>query len=122
MSFSENLKLARERAHLTQRMLAAQSGVSQQAISAIESGGRSPSETTMKLLCDALGCTVSELIGDETPTSGEWNLTLDEKKLIQDYRNLNAQGQEYIRQTMFMALPIYKNITSITNMEDQKIG
>ena len=34
----------------------------------------------------------------------------DELQLIQDYRRLNQQGKEYIRQTMYMAVPIYKTL------------
>lgn len=122
MSFSSNLKAARERARLSQRDLAKQSGVSQQAISVIEKGGRSPSEATMKLLADALGCSVADLMNGDSIDGSEYALTADEKKLIDDYRCLNKQGQEYIRQTMYMALPIYIRHSDNADMEDQKIG
>lgn len=32
----------------------------------------------------------------------------DEQQLIDDYRSLNEQGQEYIRQTMYMAKQTHK--------------
>lgn len=35
-------------------------------------------------------------------------LTPDEQQLLKDYRSMNTQGQEYIRQTMYMAVPMYK--------------
>ena len=122
MGFSSNLKAARERAHLSQRELAKQSGVSQQAISVIEKGGRSPSEATMKLLADALGCSVADLMNVDTPVDLEFALTADEKKLIQDYRSLNKQGQEYIRQTMYMAVPIYIRHSDVPGVVEEKIG
>jgi len=117
MSFSENLKTAREKARLSQRELAKQSGVSQQAISVIEKGERSPSETTMKLLADALGCTVSDLMGERDDAPLDYALTFDERKLIDGYRRLNQQGQEYIRQTMYMALSIYMRHTDVSGVE-----
>lgn len=43
----------------------------------------------------------------------------DEKALIEDYRNLNKQGQEYIRQTMYMAKQTYKKMPDVSDMENQ---
>lgn len=70
MSFSDNLASARKRAHLSQRQLSDRSGISQQAISKLESGINSPSEFTMRHLANALGVSVSFLIDEEgkTPT------------------------------------------------------
>lgn len=119
MGFSSNLKAARERAHLSQRSLSEQSGVSQSAISAIEKDERSPSEITMKMLADALGCSVTDLIGEDLCEESKYSLTADERKLIDDYRSLNKQGQEYIRQTMFMAISIYKKSADIPGMESE---
>ena len=36
------------------------------------------------------------------------SLSSDEHQLVEDYRSLNDQGQEYIRQTMYMAKQTYK--------------
>lgn len=41
----------------------------------------------------------------------------DEKQLIHDYRTLNTQGQEYIRQTMHMAVQIYKKSSDLSKLE-----
>ena len=43
----------------------------------------------------------------------------DEQQLIDDYRSLNAQGQEYIRQTMYMAKQTHKKMPDLSNMEKQ---
>lgn len=44
-------------------------------------------------------------------------LTPDEQQLLHDYRTLNAQGQEYIRQTMHMAVQTYKKSSDLSKLE-----
>lgn len=46
-------------------------------------------------------------------------LAEDERQLIEDYRALNNQGQEYIRQTMYMATQIYKKMPDLSSVEKQ---
>lgn len=43
----------------------------------------------------------------------------DEHQLIEDYRSLNNQGQEYIRQTMYMAKQTYKKMPDLSDVEKQ---
>ena len=43
----------------------------------------------------------------------------DEQQLIDDYRSLNEQGQEYIRQTMYMAKQTHKKMPDLSHMEKQ---
>ena len=43
----------------------------------------------------------------------------DEQQLIDDYRSLNEQGQEYIRQTMYMAKQTHKNMPDLSDLEKQ---
>lgn len=43
----------------------------------------------------------------------------DEQQLIDDYRSLNEQGQEYIRQTMYMAKQTYKKMPDLFHLEKQ---
>lgn len=45
--------------------------------------------------------------------------TADERQLIDDYRSLNEQGQEYIRQTMYMAKQTHKKMPDLSNLESQ---
>lgn len=72
-------------------------------------------------ICDALNIDV-EKIRDNTlvfkENIREINLLSDEKQLISDYRELSAQGQEYIRQTMFMAKQTYKKSADNSTMEN----
>lgn len=44
-------------------------------------------------------------------------LSADEQQLIDDYRSLNEQGQEYIRQTMYMAKQTHKKMPDLSDME-----
>lgn len=46
-------------------------------------------------------------------------LSADEQQLIDDYRSLNEQGQEYIRQTMYMAKQTHKKMPDLSNLEKQ---
>lgn len=57
----------------------------------------------------------SVLVGKELSSS----LAPDEHQLVEDYRSLNGQGQEYIRQTMYMAKQTYKKIPDLSDVEKQ---
>lgn len=43
----------------------------------------------------------------------------DEQQLITDYRSLNEQGQEYIRQTIYMAKQTHKKMPDLSDLEKQ---
>ena len=43
----------------------------------------------------------------------------DKQQLIDEYRSLNEQGQEYIRQTMYMAKQTHKKMPDLSNLEKQ---
>lgn len=45
--------------------------------------------------------------------------TDEEKQLVDDYRSLNEQGQEYIRQTMYMAKQTHKKMPDLSDLEKQ---
>lgn len=62
MTVASNLEKRRKQQNLTQAKLAEISGVSQQAISFIESNRNTPSEGTMRLLAKALKCPVGDLL------------------------------------------------------------
>ncbi len=63
MSFAEGMKAVRKRLGLTQMELVRLSGVPQSTISAVESGGRIPTEDTLVAIANGLNCTVGELLG-----------------------------------------------------------
>lgn len=57
-----NLKELRKRRNLTQKMLAEQLKMSQQALSRIERGERELTETNIKFICKELKITPNDLI------------------------------------------------------------
>lgn len=98
----------------------AESGAGKDIINQLEKRGSIPSVERVQLLAQYLGITVSELLGEGPPGKklGE-DLSGDERKLLDDYRSLNLQGQEYIRQTMHMAVQTYKKSSDLSKLEGQ---
>lgn len=114
------------------------SGAGADMINQIERRGSVPSVERVQRLAQYLGVTVSELLGEAPPgtqvhaalsehlaqeareRSDEENLTGDEQQLIKDYRSLNPQGQEYIRQTMHMTVQTYKKSPDLSKLESQE--
>ena len=80
MPFAEQLIRTRKMRHLSQQQLAMRSGVSQQAISKLETGKSSPSEYTIRQLAAALRVPMSALLEEEqtkTPTAEGDGLMMD---------------------------------------------
>lgn len=72
MPFAEQLARVRKLRRFSQQQLAIRSGISQQAISKLESGKSSPSEYTIRQLAAALRVPISALLEEEqikTPTA-----------------------------------------------------
>ena len=120
----ERLRKCREQRGLSQKQVALEVGVKPPTVSQWESGVKIPSRKNVAKLASLYGVTVDYLLdrSSETDSLTFAELSADEAKLIQDYRNLNQQGREYIRQTMYMALPIYIRHSDAAGVEDQKIG
>lgn len=83
----------------------------------------------LDIIAEALGTTEEWLLygGDAAPPGkakptpvSEDGLDAEEQQLIHDYRTLNTQGQEYICQTMHMAVQIYKKSSDFSELEGQK--
>ena len=96
MSVAQKLKSKRKEKRLTQIQLAELSGVSQQAISFIESSRNTPTEGTLRLLAKALNCPISELLDDETQIKKDQQLTHDEQHLLNLYNLLNESGKQVL--------------------------
>ncbi len=71
VAFGERLAALRKERQLTQVQLAEQLGVSQQAVTAYESGQRRVPISTLPPLAQALGVTVEELIGTPAQRAGK---------------------------------------------------
>lgn len=115
-------KKARLAAGYTQVELSKVIHVTQGSISQWETGDTSPDIKTLVALADLYGISIDVLVGHsmpEQPDMDSLRLSEDEQKLIDDYRNLNEQGQAYIRQTMYIALPIYIKHSDNSGMGSQ---
>jgi len=126
------LKQARVDSGRTQAEIANLLGVTYQNVSSWERGKSKIDIESYVQLCALYGIdtikpleesTGSMLIYSLIPTSDtntvENTLTQDEKELIENYRNLNEQGQEYIKQTMYMATHTYKKMPDLSDLENQ---
>lgn len=111
MTLGERLKQLRKEAGLTQEELAKKVGLKKQNISRYENSHVEPNIRTAKRIADALGVSIEEMaVGVSLPSPSApapVALSPDESQLVEDYRGLTPPGQEYIRQTMAMAVRTY---------------
>ena len=108
MTFGERIKARREELGLSQDNLARKLGYkSRSTINKIELGKTDIGQAKIIALARALETTTGYLLGDYD-SSQSIKLNLNEQMIIKDYRTLSRQGQEYIRQQMFMAKNIYQ--------------
>lgn len=144
-TFQERLKIAL--GDMTATDLAKKIGLSKQAVSTYITGVRSPKQPVIQSLASALNVNEAWLLGYDVPQErGNFDLyiasqdipdyvksicktdddvksflqiffTKDEVAILYDYRALNKQGKEYIRQTMGMAKTTYKKDHSVPNVE-----
>lgn len=114
-----SFKKCREMSGYTQKQVALTLKISVQAVSFWETGERMPSYATLLRLADLYGSTTDELSGREVQRS-ENMLSEDEKRLIDNYRSLNQQGRELVKQTVytFVASEIYKNRNDVSRVEN----
>ena len=119
-----NLKAIRINKGKRQADIAEYLHISRAAYTNIENGNRDPDTRTLLALADFYDVTLDELFGrapSKPPASAEAEtLTQDEQNLLADYRSLNEQGREYIRQTLYMAVsaPIYKKCDTVPDTKD----
>ena len=90
------VKQKRENLMLSQNQLAKHAGLSQAALSKIESEEKNPSVETVFLLASALDCTVSELLG-EKPAEAAF-LTPRQRQLLDIFAQLNDSGKQLLIQ------------------------
>ena len=93
MSVADNVKRIRKERKLTQQELAKRAGISQQTISFLESERNTPTQSTLRLLASALGCTVAELMGETGEHVSGDHLTPAEREILSVFRELNDAGQ-----------------------------
>lgn len=126
-TFGQRLVASREKHNMSQKELAERLGITPTRLNYWEKDKREPAIEMIKSIAQILELDANYLIGyqpqnKKAPSVDNKNgitLAEDERQLIEDYRALNNQGQEYIRQTMYMATQIYKKMPDLSSMEKQ---
>lgn len=129
---AERIREARNKAGFTQKEVADRLGMTYQAISNYERGINRIEVSILSALCNLYGTTVPEILQGENDEQEKKTVQLkqyhptqpaslapDEYQLVEDYRSLNNQGQEFIRQTMYAAKQAYKKMPDVSDMEQQ---
>ena len=119
LSFGQRIVSFRAKKHMLQKELAEKIGILPTALSRYENDVREPDVITITKLAEALGVTGDELLGRSAADYPTYAQTEDEIKLLNDYRALNKEGKEYMRQTMEMIVvnDKYKKYNSVSDME-----
>jgi XRE family transcriptional regulator, aerobic/anaerobic benzoate catabolism transcriptional regulator len=74
IALGERVRSLRARRAITRKTLAASAGVSERHLANLESGHGNASVLILESVANALGCSLAELMGDETTVSPEWLL------------------------------------------------
>lgn len=129
MNILEKLDLLMHERGLNKRTLSQSCGIPYTTIIGLYSKGYEGARmSTVRGLAHFFGVSTDYLITDEitdphyglsSPAAPISDLTADETQLIDDYRSLNEQGQEYIRQTMYMAKQTHKKMPDLSHLEKQ---
>lgn len=114
MEVGKKIRQRRKLLHMSQIELSRLTGIAQSSISAIESSVNNPSSATLVLIAEALDCSLAELLGG-APDVGQ--ITPDEARLLDMYRQLNSDGKDYIRQQFAIASHIYKQSGIVSSVE-----
>ena len=114
---AKNILFYRKQNKMSQKTLAEKIGVKHNTISSWESCTNSVDIDSLFKICDALNVSVNVMMGidDNNDTLNE-----NENYLLNTFRNLSVQGQEYILQTIDMVKDKYKK--DLYSSDSQKIG
>ena len=100
MDVGENIRRIRKSKGITQTELSRITGLGQNTISSIERGVNRPIQATLTELAAALGCTVSELLGEEPPREDPSVVLSDEDiDLLRVFHQLNPAGKAIVQAT-----------------------
>ena len=103
---------------MAQNELARRAGLSSSGMSTIINGAYDPRLSSLQMIASVLQCTVGDLLEETKDADGP--LTITERRLLDDFRSLNDQGQQYILQTLYTvcAAGIYKKPADVPGMEN----
>ena len=111
MDIGENLRLMRNMLKMTQSELSQKTGIKQPTISAIENGINKPALETLVLLSQALGCSVSDLIGQAPPKPAPEPAFV---RLYSVFEQLNEAGRDFLlaQAEQILLQPAFRKETS----------
>ena len=117
---AKNILFYRKQNKTSQKTLAEKIGVKHNTISSWESCTNSVDIDSLFKICDALNVSVNVMMGIDDNTNNNDTLNENENYLLNTFRNLSVQGQEYILQTIDMVKDKYKK--DLYSSDSQKIG
>ena len=125
MTVGQQIREARIKKGLTQEQLGELMGVQKSAVAKWENGRVvNIKRKTLEQLATLLDIpphllVTPESVGHQSASSTECReLSDDEEKLLEMYRQLNQQGKEYILQTLVMATQVYTKNVSAPDLEN----
>jgi len=77
VALGERLRMLRARRGITRKTLAHEAAVSERHLANLETGTGNASVLVLRQVAGALGCSLAELLGDETTASPEWLMIRD---------------------------------------------
>ena len=110
---AKNILFYRKRAGYTQKELARMLGVNNSAVSNWENGLNSIDIDTLFKACEIFGITLNDMYGkyadrENFTVNADCSLSQTEQYLLNGFRGLTEQGQDYMIQTLRMAMNTYK--------------
>lgn len=121
MQLSQVLNELMESNSVTAYKMSKDTGISDRLIGYWKKGEKLPSAENLLIIANYFSISVDYLLtGKEKEQKTTVILSDIEEKLINDFRNLSQQGQDYIRQQMFMAREVYKK--DILSQADLNVG
>ncbi len=117
---AKNILFYRKQNKMSQKTLAEKIGVKHNTISSWESCTNSVDIDSLFKICDALNVSINVMMGIDDNTNNNDTLNENENYLLNTFRNLSVQGQEYILQTIDMVKDKYKK--DLYSSDSQKIG
>ena len=100
MAFNDRLKESRTNAGLTQEQLSEKLGIAKSTLSGYESGNREPSIATVAKILDILDVDANYLYQDEVEKITNVVINIEEKTILEKYRELDEHGREMLDFTL----------------------
>lgn len=120
---AKNILFYRKRAGYTQKELARLLGVKNSAVSNWENGLNSIDIDTLFKACEIFSITLNDMYGKyASPTACGGAITDSEQYLLDGFRELTKQGQDYMIQTLHMALNTYKKAADFPGTSADSAG